>query len=327
MKKCMGCMRDYDEREDRCPVCGYSVQDMDECVKEKDDSLRAETILAGRYIIGRVLSYSEYAITYLAWDALLQKRTAIKEYLPMNSAGRKLGCEEIQIQKKEQDNFEQGMKAFEEECEILNHNQDIAPLVNVFRCIRENGTVYMVMEYLEGYTLQDYIEEHGKMSDSEATELLLQFLKIIGAMHSRGICHWNLSPDNIYLNEKKEVHLIDPGCAKKKYFYMVRGDIDIYQREFTAPELLLGRSVSQNADLYSLGAIYYFMVTGKKPKDGTLKRKRKDLKTGKLSQELILAILMKVNPEKRPSDVREFRERYEAAGKRRVRNGQKRRKE
>lgn len=324
MKKCMGCMRDYDEKYDSCPVCGYSTQDMDEGVKEKEDSLRPESILDGRYITGRTLSYTEYDITYLAWDALLQKKVVIKEFLPLNSAGRKLGYEEIQILKGEESNFARGLEAFEKECHLLNYNQEISSLVNVFRCIKENGTAYMVMEYLEGCTLQDYIEEHGKLSDSEATELFTKLLNVLEEMHDRNIYHWNLTPDNIYLNERNEICLIDPGHAKKQYFYSVKGDIDIYRREFIAPELLLGRQVSSNADLYSLGAVYYFMIMGKEPKDSTIKKKRKDLKTGNLPQELILALLMRANPEKRPETVQCFRERYEIAAKRRVRNGQKR---
>ena len=74
MKKCMGCMRDYNENYDKCPVCGYSTWNIEEDIRKKEDSLKAETILNARYIIGRVLSYTEYGITYLAWDALLQKK-------------------------------------------------------------------------------------------------------------------------------------------------------------------------------------------------------------------------------------------------------------
>lgn len=324
MKKCMGCMRDYNDNYDRCPVCGYSTWNIEEDIRQKEDSLRAETILNARYIIGRVLSYTEYGITYLAWDALLQKRVVIKEYLPVNSAGRKAGEEEIRILKAQDNNFETGRTAFEKEIMQLNRNQDITSLVNVFRCIRENGTSYMVMEYLEGCTLQDYIEENGKMSEEDAEVFLEKLLLAVEKLHSRGICHWNLTPDNIYLNEQGEICLIDPGYAKKEYFYLVRGDIDIYRRGYMAPELLLGRHVEQNADLYSIGAVYYFMIMGRDPRDSTAKRKRKDLRIGNGNQDLALALLMRLNPEKRPADIQTFREQYEVLGKRRRANGQKR---
>ena len=96
-------MRDYNDNYDRCPVCGYSAWNIEEDIRQKEDSLKAETILNARYIIGRVLSYTEYGITYLAWDALLQQRVVIKEYLPVNSSRRKAG-EEIARVLRSQDN-------------------------------------------------------------------------------------------------------------------------------------------------------------------------------------------------------------------------------
>lgn len=324
MKKCMGCMRDYSDNYDSCPVCGYSAWNIEEDIRQKEDSLKAETILNARYIIGRVLSYTEYGITYLAWDALLQKRVVVKEYLPVNSARRRPGEEDVRILKAQDNNFDSGRAAFEKEFCQLNQNQDIPSLVNVFRCIRENGTSYMVMEYLEGCTLQDYIEEQGRMSGEQALTFLSMLLSAVQQLHERGIHHWNINPDNIYLNEQGEIHLIDPGYAKKRYFYLVKGNIDIYRRGYAAPELLLGKHVEANADLYSLGAVYYFMLTGKDPKDSTVKRKKKDLKTGSGSQDMILTLLMRQNPERRPVDVQSFREQYEISGKRRIANGQKR---
>lgn len=328
MKKCMGCMRDYNDNYDRCPVCGYSAWNIEEDIRQKEDSLKAETILNARYIIGRVLSYTEYGITYLAWDALLQQRVVIKEYLPVNSSRRKAGEEIARVLRSQDNTFVSGRGAFEKEIMQLNRNQDISSLVNVYRCIRENGTSYMVMEYLEGYTLQDYVEEYGKIPGEQARELLAKLLAAVEQLHERGICHWNIDPDNIYLSETGEIHLIDPGYAKKRYFYLVKGDIDIYRREYIAPELLLGHHVEPNADLYSLGAVYYFMLTGRDPKDSTAKRKRKDLKIGTWSEDLTLALLMRPKPERRPADVQTFREQYEILSKRRMeKNGQKRAKE
>ena len=325
MKKCMGCMRDYSDNYDRCPACGYSVWNIEEDLRQKEDSLRAETILDARYIIGRVLSYTEYGITYLAWDALLQKRVVIKEYLPVNLVRRIPGENEVRILKVQDADFETGRAAFEKEIRTLNQNQDVFSLINVFRCIRENGTSYMVMEYLEGYTLQDHVEEFGKFPGEKALEILSKLLSVVEQLHQRGICHWNIDPDSIYLSETGEIHLIDPGYAKKRCFYLVRGDLDIYRRGYIAPELLLGKVVQANADLYSLGAVYYFMITGKNPKDSTVKRKRRDLKVGSWEENLVLALLMRQNPERRPESVQDFREYYETAAERRMeKNGQKR---
>ena len=86
MKKCMGCMRDYAENYERCPVCGYSEEQIKIEQGEKPEILSPETILGGRYIIGRVLSYTEYAITYIAWDALLQNRDGNQDFRTKRTA-------------------------------------------------------------------------------------------------------------------------------------------------------------------------------------------------------------------------------------------------
>ena len=302
----MGCMRDYSEEYTSCPVCGYSEEDIDEEAKKRPDALRAETILAGRYIVGRVLSYTEYAITYMAWDALLQKRVAIKEYFPIN-AGKRMKKEIlIKADREKESVFFQGKDGFYHEIEKWNKNQDISSIIKIYRCVQENGTVYMIMEYLQGYTLQDYIEEKGKLNSEEATKLLMEILQVIKELHDREINHWNLAPDNIYMDENQKIILIDPGVAKKQYFYCVEGNLDIYRREFIAPELLNGENVYKNADLYSAGAIFYFMLTGKEPKDSTVRRKKKDLKMHNKKHEKILRILMEKKPEKRPQDVQQF---------------------
>lgn len=316
-------MRDYDERNQKCPVCGYSEEEIQVVMEEKPDVLPPETILGGRYIIGRSLSYTDYAITYIAWDALLQKRAAIKELLPLGMVSRAPGKTEAIISGINKEKFEKSRAAFEEEISKWNQNQDIPCLLNIYRCVQQNHTSYMVMEYLEGCTLRDYIEEHSQLTPKEAAELFSKILHGLEKLHSRGIWHHNLSPDNIYLDQNGEIIFIDPGMAKEKCFYLVEGDLDIYERAFIAPELLLGRDTALNTDLYSLGAIYYFLITGRDPREGTYKRKPKDLATGNREQEAVLELLMKHSQILRPQSIEDFWNRYKEKGGEK-KNGQKR---
>lgn len=212
MKKCMGCMRDYEENNNCCPVCGYSDAQTEADRKKMPEALRPATILDGRYILGRCLSCSDYSIVYIAWDALLLKRAAIKEYFPFGLAERgeegALECTSERNRKA----FERGMKYFEEEARTLGENQDIPEIVNVYRCVRENNTAYTVMEYIEGCTLQDRLDAGEENPD----EIWQKTDAAVAAIREREIEHYGLTPDNIYIEDDGTVRLLDFGEAKRK---------------------------------------------------------------------------------------------------------------
>lgn len=326
MKKCMGCMRDYSETNGRCPVCGYSDEDGMTVGAETSEVLPPETIIGGRFILGRVLSCSDFSIVYIAWDALLQRRTAIKEYFPINLGTRRVGSAEIQfLSSNEQAIFEEGKEVFEKEVEILNQNQDIQELVNIYRYIRENNTSYMVMEYLEGCTLQDYMDDNPKMDGGSFKGIFAMIMDAVNALHDKGIGHYNLSPDNIYLEKSGRVRLLDFGMAKKEVYRMMQKKVDYYREEYISPEILLGKPAKLNADLYSLGAIYYYMMTGKEPKSSLHRNRRHSkLRISDKTDERIVNLLAEVYSEIRPEGIAQLWQVCSAEDKRRfLGNGQK----
>lgn len=326
MKKCMGCMRDYSETNGGCPVCGYSEEEGKAVAAETTEILPPETILGGRFILGRALSCSDFSIVYIAWDALLQRRTAIKEYFPLDQGIRRRGSTVIEFSSSgEQMIFEKGKAIFEKEAEILNQNQEIQELVNVYRYIRENNTSYMVMEYLEGCTLQDYLDDNKRLDTASAKGIFAMIMDAVDALHENGIGHYNLSPDNIYLEKSGRVRLLDCGMAKKELYRMVQKKIYYYREEYISPEILLGKTAEKNADLYSLGAIYYYLMTGKEPKNSVHRHKRHSkLRINDKADEKIVNLLAEVHPEMRPEGIAQLWQVCSAEDKRRfLGNGQK----
>lgn len=217
MKKCMGCMRDYEESYSKCPACGYSDAQAAAARKKVRCALKPGVILGGRYTLGRVLSCSDFSIVYIAWDTLLKKRAAVKEYFPVRLAKR-VGEAEVRCgSARDQELFEKGMGYFEEEIRDFGMNQDIPEIVEIYRCIRENNTAYAVMEYMEGRTLRDWLDE-GTISDRDAflEEVRLNLERAVGQLHERGLQHCDLNPDNIYVGEDGTVRLLDFCSAKRK---------------------------------------------------------------------------------------------------------------
>ena len=115
-RRCLGCMEIYDERYEICPHCGYIYG------TKAEESIHMEpgTILYDRYIIGKVLGYGGFGVTYIAWDGRLEQKVAIKEYLPGEFSTRMPGQTQVTVfngEKSEQ--FQDGLKKFVEEAKRL----------------------------------------------------------------------------------------------------------------------------------------------------------------------------------------------------------------
>lgn len=310
MKKCMGCMRDYSEENEKCPVCGYSEQQRKIDIERMPEALEPERILDGRYIIGRVLGYNDYSIKYIAWDALLQNRVVIKEYFPIDTGVRTDKKSKIQFRKpKDKKRFEAGRKIFDEEAVKLWKNQEIEGIVDVYRVFQENDTSYMVTEYLSGQTLQDYLDD----LDSIETKVTLmdaavpKILDAVEAAHRKKIGHKNLTPEQIYITDMGEIKLIGFGNARWRYFHnILKTDIYFEQESYIAPEILRGDNANLNADLYSIGVICYRIL--KRKELPVVKKKRARVKLPANGYKNVLRMLLTANPSKRPQSIEQLRE-------------------
>ncbi|MDO5346293.1 MAG: protein kinase [Lachnospiraceae bacterium] len=276
MKKCMCCMRDYGEDGQQCPLCGYSEVQMKNDIREFPEALYPETILAGRFILGRALSINDFSIIYISWDALLQRRVVVREYFPFGLGIRRAGEPEILFENEQESLlFERGREIFEREAKLLNENQDIEGIIHIYRVIRENNTSYAVMEYLEGNTLQDEMDGGETISKKQIDAVIYEIAGIIDCFHSRGISHYNLNPENIFRDDAGRIRITDFGDAKREVYRMLDRNANILDLRYTAPEVLSGETAGYKSDLYSLGAIYYRMLVGKEPPLSRTRRKKK----------------------------------------------------
>ena len=307
MKKCMCCMRDYEDKLTACPVCGYSLAQMREDRELFSDALPPETILGGRFILGRVLSITDFSVLYMAWDALLLKRVVIREYLPAQIGGRDMaGGDVLFSDAGMQGAFEEGRAVFEQEAQQLCRSQDIPGIVHELRVVRENKTSYIVMDYLEGCTLQDILDERGIPSDREADEFFMQLAAVLEMLHRREICHGNLAPENIYLDENGNLTLLDFGNAKAAALELFGPAVNVFNPAYTAPEMLRrGRGVRVQSDIYSAGAVYYTLLTGKQLRDGGRAGR---IRTGREEKDKLIRMMTNPVSAKRPASFTEVRQ-------------------
>jgi serine/threonine-protein kinase len=139
-------------------------------------------------------------------------------------------------------------------------------IVSVYDVGEDNNLHYIVMEYIEGQSLKDYITDNSPLSFTEAIEFTIQICNAIGYAHSKGLIHRDIKPQNILLTKNAEIKVTDFGIAKGL------GDATLTQAGYTlgtvhyfSPEQAQGRPAVAQSDLYSIGIVLYEMLTGRIP--------------------------------------------------------------
>ncbi|MGC8943941.1 MAG: serine/threonine-protein kinase, partial [Caldisericia bacterium] len=129
---------------------------------------------------------------------------------------------------------------------------------------------YIVMDYIEGKTLKDLIKINKKFDIKEATDIIIPIAKALSYAHSKGVIHRDIKPSNIIIeDETKQPYLYDFGIAKAAYgTKLTLTGISIGTPEYMSPEQCKGEEVDQRTDIYSLGIVFYEMLTGKVPFEG-----------------------------------------------------------
>ena len=233
-------------------------------MKNEMNLLPAGTLVADRYEILEVIGQGGFGITYKAYDSVLDVPVAIKEYYPSGIASR-YHEQSLDVQVGGSENrrlFEEGKKKFLEEARILARFSEDPNVVGVRNFFEDNQTVYIVMQYLQGESLKEYIEKNGKISFDEAYRLLRPVMQSLGRIHAAGLIHRDISPSNLIRMRTGKVKLIDFGTARE---YSTDGDksLSIVLKPGYAPAEQYQTHGLQGpwTDVYALCASIYKLIT------------------------------------------------------------------
>ena len=262
LNKCLGCMEDFLGYP--CPKCGYDLS----AESRNAYTLPPQTILAGKYLVGRVLGQGGFGITYIGWDIALERKVAIKEYYPKGQVSRNPGSRRLTWYHDEQAQLarKDGMEMFLKEARKMSRVDDIPGVVRVRELFQENDTAYIVMDFVEGETLKARLKRSGPMSWDQAKEIFRPAIRAMEQVHKAGLIHRDLSPDNLMLTKDGQVFILDLGAAKDLNVNQGASSMQVAKGGFSPYEQYTQRGGSGPwTDVYAMAATIYYTLTGKIP--------------------------------------------------------------
>ena len=276
-KICMGCMKEL-KQPGVCPHCGYNPAD----AKAEGHYLRPYTILNGKYLVGKVLGEGGFGITYIGYDLNLEMPVAVKEFYPNGFVTRESGVTNM-ISMYRGANLEAVQKwknNFIKEARTLARCSNLSGIVGVKDFFEENGTAYIVMEYLEGMTLKSYANSHGgRLEAGQLLKTLEPVMSSLAQVHEYGLIHRDISPDNIMLLPGGQMKLLDFGAARD-YASEDEKSLSVMLKPGYAPEEQYRSKGKQGpwSDVYAFSATIYKCITGVTPPESMERMRQDELK-------------------------------------------------
>ncbi|MCI8963663.1 MAG: serine/threonine protein kinase [Eubacterium sp.] len=263
MKLCMGCMNQMDEKLTVCPHCGFN----EAALRQESYYLKPGAVIGGKYIVGKALSYGGYTVTYIGMDAEKNRKVMIKEYLPSDFSTRSEGDTEVTIYSGDAcEQFEQGLTTFLNEANRIGQLHNTQGIMRVYDCVAENDTGYVISEYLEGKTLKQIMEEGKRFPVQEAKEFVCRILEGLRQVHPLNIIHCDISPETILVTNTGEIKLLDFGATRYVTTANSKSLAIILKQGFAPEEQYRSRGERGPwTDVYALGAVMYYMITGVVP--------------------------------------------------------------
>ena len=270
-KICIGCMHEKADGERVCRNCGFDISSY----KPQQYELPPYTILRGKYMVGKVLGAGGFGITYLGFDLNLELRVAIKEYYVRNVMYRdRTTSTRVSVSAgsaAQEQVYRANRERFAREAKTLARLESLPGIVRVYNYFEENGTAYIVMEYLAGQTLKQYIASMGgKLSWDTTMSIMHPVMESLHQLHNQGIIHRDISPDNMMFSSGGTLKLVDFGGAKTDIQDAndQRSTVIMTKKGYSPVEQVIsGKVQGAWTDEYAMAATFYYCLCGVIPTD------------------------------------------------------------
>jgi len=307
---CMNCFNVKGKYE-ICPCCGYA----EGTPPKQPHHLTPGTVIGNHFIVGTAIGSGGFGVIYKCFDMTLGVIVAVKEFYPAGLVNRSPGERQVGLLSGDrQKQYRTQLNRFLMEAQSIAQFGKATDIVNVYDFFEENGTAYIIMEFIDGVLLEDYLKRQGAMHPKVAMSITMLIIEAVKKIHSKGIIHRDISPDNIFITDENSIKIFDFGAAILNNSKEGMEGEEIIKMGYSAPEQYRKKS-NQGffTDVYSTGAIMYHMLTGNKPMESTEREHKDDLKSPmelgvKINSNIDRAVMeaMAVKPELRFQGIQQF---------------------
>ena len=312
---CANCWEELTEGS-VCAECGYDNDTQNDSVY-----LKTKTVIAGQYVIGNIIKIESDSVTYSGYDGQLDKPILIREFFPKGIASRFDDSDELHVRQKYVNDFARYKKSFYNLWTTMQKLHNLSAVVPVYDLAEANGTYYAIIEKTESVPLREYLlrNEEGYILWDTARLMFMPVLTTIEALHSNGIVHGSITPDNLVLCRDGKVHLAP--------FPITEASDQATAMEFTENDGYTALEQYNNkhricaaTDIYSFSACIYRALVGSNPPSAVSREANDKLMipntiAEKIPMHVIKALVngLQIYPEKRVKPVEDFRELLDAA--------------
>lgn len=311
---CMSCMREIGD-ENQCPYCGFHADS-----PQLAPYLPLRTVVAERYLAGKLLDYNGDGATYMGWDLEMNAPVTIREFLPDSIAERRedltlvpmAGCEIT---------YRDCYQSFLELWRKLARMRGLSALILVFDIVEDHGTAYAISEYMEGVSLREYLlrSPSGYLSWEQARILFMPVLSTLGTLHSAGIIHRGISPTTLIVGKNGKMRITGFSIWQAR---TARGDLtaQLFPGYAAIEQYAFEGQQGPWTDIYAFSAVLYRTLIGSTPLEATSRVTNDRLMVpGKFAEQLPAYVInalmngLQILPEDRTRTVDQLRAELSAA--------------
>lgn len=282
---CMGCMSEA-ETDSVCSVCGF-----DEATYSEPDAIPLRTILADRYLVGKVISSNGGGYTYLGYDTVAGAVVKIREYFPVGI------CHRLEDGRVEMDNdnsfvYNDGIMKFIELYKKLGSMGDVNAIFGVIDLFETQNTAYAVSEYLPGISLKEFLLRNGgSLRWEQVRPLFLPLIGALKALHTKGVIHGGISPETLMVGRDGRIRITD-FCIPEIRNAKSNMTAQLFPG-YAALEQYEGGELTPATDIYSFAATVFRTLTGNPPADALSRLERNNMTFPKsVAEELPRGVLI-----------------------------------
>lgn len=303
MKRCMNCLSIMDENELVCKNCGCDNTILE---PRKTRELIPGTVLKNRFVLGLSVKSNNIFTTYMAYDLDKKREVYVEELLPTRITKRSLGEERVKVNSEYSAKFERAKRLIVHQTKVILESKIKG--LDFLGAFVDNNTFYIIRECYKAPTLTQYINFNKNISKEFAKSVVISLIKIMEPLHKLEIICGNIRPSSIIIKDDKTIVITEFGFGALNNVLL----LPLYDGFSPLEQYQRNHRLSQKADIYSIAAVYYAIVSGEDPisakersRMDILESFSKELKINK-SVENALLNAMNLTERGRTSDLREF---------------------